>query len=589
MASILKPPTCTTAQRTAHILESGELVFDTDAASFYTGDGSTYGGALVFPANNYTYVGYASDSSGSNFSTTPSSSLPYRSEIHSTTPINNLSAASFSSWQRYLGNYIYTAYASDASGSNFSTVASSALMYRAEIHSEVPILSLSASDFASATWVKYIGDWSNIYIAYASDTSGSNFSTTQSDALPYRAILNTYTVKTSLSASDFAGCTWEKYVGNYVYVAYASNSSGADFSITPSNSLPYRAEINTEFKKTTLTSSDFSGATWVKYLGSDGQGVNPQGVYSSAVTYAVNDLVRYGDAQWICTQATTNNPPPSASATESNTYWSLYVADGSDGTGMNFTGYYQASQNYAVNDGVRYGNAQWICTQATIGNAPPVSSSTGSNSYWSLWISDGKGFDIPAEIQEDNDISNPTVTDTITPYFRYNSLGDPEFVAKKTNGDIVTIGGYPIIPAICVYVDEDSGTCAAVPVDVDANGKSTVSPIGVKTNLVYTWETPTWQYTKIQVFACTEDSSAITMYLLTSASSDESSEESSEEEVTVDTSYVWTASNGYSIAYSTTNSRWELLDDESTVLDYGTGDNPVEISWTNGTAMAVVE
>lgn len=69
----------------------------------------------------------------------------------------------------------------------------------------------------------------------------------------------------------------------YVHVAYASNSSGADISLTPTNSLKWRAEIaNTSPSATT---ADFAGATWVKYIGDDGAG---SGDMTKAV-YDTND------------------------------------------------------------------------------------------------------------------------------------------------------------------------------------------------------------------------------------------------------------------------------------------------------------
>ncbi len=44
MTSIFKPPPITTVQRQALVLESGELVFDTDQQAAYWGDGATLGG-----------------------------------------------------------------------------------------------------------------------------------------------------------------------------------------------------------------------------------------------------------------------------------------------------------------------------------------------------------------------------------------------------------------------------------------------------------------------------------------------------------------------------------------------------------------
>ncbi len=55
----------------------------------------------------------------------------------------------------------------------------------------------------------------------------------------------------------------------YMYVAYASDNQGGGFSLMPSTSLKYRAEIHTA-AAITPAASDFSGAVWVKYLGDDG-------------------------------------------------------------------------------------------------------------------------------------------------------------------------------------------------------------------------------------------------------------------------------------------------------------------------------
>jgi hypothetical protein len=65
----------------------------------------------------------------------------------------------------------------------------------------------------------------------------------------------------------------EDGVDSYVYVAYASDSSGTGFSLTPTNALKYRAEIHVTTSTPSPQASDFTGATWVKYLGSDGSGV----------------------------------------------------------------------------------------------------------------------------------------------------------------------------------------------------------------------------------------------------------------------------------------------------------------------------
>lgn len=59
----------------------------------------------------------------------------------------------------------------------------------------------------------------------------------------------------------------------YVYVAYASDSSGTGFSLTPTDALKYRAEIHPDHAIASPAASDFTEAVWVKYIGDDGQGV----------------------------------------------------------------------------------------------------------------------------------------------------------------------------------------------------------------------------------------------------------------------------------------------------------------------------
>lgn len=58
-------------------------------------------------------------------------------------------------------------------------------------------------------------------------------------------------------------------VNAYVYIAYASDASGTGWSLTSSNSLKYRAEIHSTTALTPVE-SDFSSATWVKFIGDNG-------------------------------------------------------------------------------------------------------------------------------------------------------------------------------------------------------------------------------------------------------------------------------------------------------------------------------
>ena len=69
-----------------------------------------------------------------------------------------------------------------------------------------------------------------------------------------------------------AGADGADGISSYTYVAYASDASGAGFSLTPTNALKYRAEIHTATAIETPDAEDFAGATWVKYIGDDGTG-----------------------------------------------------------------------------------------------------------------------------------------------------------------------------------------------------------------------------------------------------------------------------------------------------------------------------
>lgn len=107
------------------------------------------------------------------------------------------------------------------------------------------------------------GDNAYIYIGFASSNAGANFSLTPSDALPYVAILNSETVIETPEASDFEGL-WRYSKGPqganaFVYVGYASSNAGADFSLVPSDSLPYTAILNTETEIESPAVGDFAG------------------------------------------------------------------------------------------------------------------------------------------------------------------------------------------------------------------------------------------------------------------------------------------------------------------------------------------
>ncbi|MBP5458566.1 MAG: hypothetical protein J6Y62_00105, partial [Clostridia bacterium] len=112
-----------------------------------------------------------------------------------------------------------------------------------------------------------------LYIAYATNSSGGGWTQTPDASHPYMAVKQSTTPLTPTS-SDFSGADWMKYLGDngtsaYVYVAYATNGSGSGWTLTPDSSHPYMA-VKQSSTALTPTASDFSGATWVKYLGDNG-------------------------------------------------------------------------------------------------------------------------------------------------------------------------------------------------------------------------------------------------------------------------------------------------------------------------------
>lgn len=117
-----------------------------------------------------------------------------------------------------------------------------------------------------------------IYTAFASTDTGTGFSSTPSGSLKYRAEKRSATEIVTPVVGDFSGL-WVKYIGedgadgadgDFGYSAFASTDTGTGFSLTPSGSLKYRAEIRSPVEIIAPVLGDFAGATWVKYIGEDG-------------------------------------------------------------------------------------------------------------------------------------------------------------------------------------------------------------------------------------------------------------------------------------------------------------------------------
>ncbi len=262
-------------------------------------------------ASAYNYVAFASDTSGTGFSLSPGSGLNYVAFKSTTSPISSPQASDFTGlWKRYVGadgaagaagadgQSVYVGYASDSSGTGFSLSPSSGLNYVALKKSATALT--QASDFAGL-WKKYVGtdgaagaagaDGQSMYVAFASDSSGTGFSLSPSSGLGFVAFKKSATALTQ--ASDFAGL-WVQYVGAagatgaagsagaagqsaYLYMGFASDSSGTNFSLTPGSTLNYVAFKNSTTVISSPQASDFTGL-WKNYAGTSF-------TVSGAVTY----------------------------------------------------------------------------------------------------------------------------------------------------------------------------------------------------------------------------------------------------------------------------------------------------------------
>lgn len=130
------------------------------------------------------------------------------------------------------------------------------------------------------------GDDAYVYIAYASDASGTDFTTTFDANLNYIAVKTTTTAIASPQASDFVGL-WKNYKG-------ATGTAGTD-------------------------GTD----------GTDGVSYTWKGTYDAGTSYSANDCVAYNGTSYIYINAT----PGSGHTPTDDTYWDILALKGTDGAG----------------------------------------------------------------------------------------------------------------------------------------------------------------------------------------------------------------------------------------------------------------
>jgi hypothetical protein len=168
--------------------------------------------------------------------------------------------------------YAYVAFASDASGGDFSMTPADGLYYMAVKSTTTPIASPVADDF-TGLW-RYVrgpkgdpgagtdgddGASSYFYIAYASDASGTGFSTTPGSGLNFVAFKTTTTPIASPSAGDFAGL-WKNYAAGSITVALGgpltlSGGGELDINASSANTASYvvKRDANGDFAMRKLT------------------------------------------------------------------------------------------------------------------------------------------------------------------------------------------------------------------------------------------------------------------------------------------------------------------------------------------------
>ena len=116
-----------------------------------------------------------------------------------------------------------------------------------------------------------------------------------------------------------------KGVSTYVYVAYASDASGTGFSLTPSYGLNFMAVLVTHTEIVSPVVGDFTGL-WTRYIGP--APMVPRGLYNAGTTYAANDGVLSAEGYGYVSLVDGNighTPPTDGS---NSAYWSCFAWHG---------------------------------------------------------------------------------------------------------------------------------------------------------------------------------------------------------------------------------------------------------------------
>lgn len=194
------------------------------------------------------------------------------------------------------------------------------------------------------------GESAYIYIAYASDDTGTDFSLSPGSSLTYIAALSTDTEIVTPQASDFTGL-WRKYVGedgtpadptHYCYIAWR-DAPGDGFTLTPNLNRDYEAILITHDVLNQPVEADFDGFWRPRFVPSAVNGLLPTGGTTGQVLKKQSDDDY--DTDWE------DEAGGSGGSTE------LTAIPTSDQTASGITTQFTANEDQAFGDVVRINSA----------------------------------------------------------------------------------------------------------------------------------------------------------------------------------------------------------------------------------------
>ena len=240
-----------------------------------------------------SWFAFASDNAGTGFSLTPGSGLTYIGFATGATQPNTVGA--YSGWTKFVGTNgsdgangsagtgSWFAFASDNAGTGFS-LSPTGLTYIGFATGATQPNTVGAY----SGWTKFVGtngsngsagtNGTSSWFAFASDNAGTGFSLTPGSGLTYIGFGTGATQPNTVGA--YSG--WTQFVGAtggtgatgatgaagqsvYPYIAYASDTSGTGFSLTPGTSLNCIAFLLSTTVISSPTASNFTGL-WKQYV-----------------------------------------------------------------------------------------------------------------------------------------------------------------------------------------------------------------------------------------------------------------------------------------------------------------------------------